>query len=295
MANVKPGPSSWAMVKRRSSASPATAPEPSSRPATTFTLEITATKGVSVNMHIVGGGTVSFSNIDITGNVNSLHLPGSVVTGTVSASGSIGNLMLGDLQGTLNITGGLGTLTTGDLPGTISVGGNLGHLKAGKVSGKIIVTGNIVNLATGDVSGEIYAGGSLVHAKVGAVTGLVAVASTLTSLTAASLSSAIILAGAALPGGVLDLSGSTDTFGAGTIGTLHVNGAISSSFVGAGVNPVDGVFGNGNDTSAGASLIKTIYAKGGADAATRFESSAFGTAHLPKAVDPEVDSRFITL
>jgi hypothetical protein len=84
-------------------------------------------------------------------------------------------------------------------------------------------------------------------------------------------------------------------FGAGSIGNVHVTGVISSSFIGAGVNPVDGTLGNGNDTSAGASLIKTIFAKGGADAATRFEASAFGTAHLPTKVVATTDPRFIVL
>ncbi|HET6246247.1 MAG TPA: DNRLRE domain-containing protein [Tepidisphaeraceae bacterium] len=258
-------------------------------------LEITANKAVSVTMRVIGGGTIPFTNISVTGNVNALHLPGSVISGTVAFSGSVGNLMLGDLQGSLTVAGALGTLTTGDLPGTVTVTGAAGHIKAGAVSGKIIVGGNITNLIAGDVSGEIYAGGNMLHARVGKVTGLLAVASTLTSLTATSLSGATVLAGATLPGGVLDLSGSTDTFGAGTIDNLRVNGAIASSFVGAGVNPTDGVFGDGDDTSAGASLIKTIFAKGGADSATHFEASAFGTAKLPAKVVVTTDPRFVVL
>ena len=108
------------------------------------------------------------------------------------------------------------------------------------------------------------------------------------------MTNATVLAGANLGSdGLLGGTGAAaDTFGAGTIGTLHVSGAInSSSFIGAGVNPTDGTFGNGNDTSAGTGLIKTIFAKS-ADSTTRFESSAFGIARLPAKVvvttDPQV-------
>ena len=258
-------------------------------------LEITASKGATLTVKVIGGGTVSLSNIDVTGSLVAIHAPAAVVDGNVTATGSLGVVAIGDLKGDVTVTGNVGTLTTGSVVGTLSVGGNLGHLKAGNISGKVVVTGNILNIAAGNVSGEIYAGGNLLHAKVGAVTGLVAAASQLASLTATSLSSATIIAGAALPNGVLDLSGGTDTFGAGTIGTLHVNGIISSSFIGAGVNPVDGAFGNGNDTSAGTSVIKTVVVKGGADAATHFEASAFGTARLPMKVVVTTNPKFIVL
>jgi uncharacterized delta-60 repeat protein len=255
---------------------------------------ITGGKNVAVNVRIVGGGTVDFSAIDVTGNLNALHVAGGVVHGDVTVTGSLGNVMVGSLLGNLNVTGSINSLTTGAIPGTLSVGGNLVHLKAGAIAGKVIVSGNITTLTTGDVSGEIYAGANLTHARVGNVTGLIAVASQLASLTATSLTGATVLAGATLPDGVLDLSGSTDSFGAGTIGTLHVNGSISSSFVGAGANPVDGTFGNGNDTAAGSGVIRNIFAKGGADTNTHFEASVFGQAHLPKKV-ATIAPQFITL
>ena len=72
-----------------------------------------------------------------------------------------------------------------------------------------------------------------------------------------------------------------------------MTGAITNSVVGAGVDPVDGVFGNGNDTIIGGatSRINTLRAAT-ADSASRFEAGAFGTVRLPQLIDPATDSRF---
>jgi hypothetical protein len=89
--------------------------------------------------------------------------------------------------------------------------------------------------------------------------------------------------------------GATDNFGSGEIITLRVTGGIADSFIGAGVNPVDGLFGDGDDTAAGASLIRSITAKA-VDAQTRFEAAVFPkTVHLPGKVVPAADSRFIVV
>ncbi len=156
--------------------------------------------------------------------------------------------------------------------------------------------GNINNLSAGDVGGSIYCSGNLGHAKVRNLTGLLAAGIDITTLNAVNITGATILVGANLGAdGQLGGAGTdADTFGAGLIGTIHSLGTIDSSFIGAGVNPVDGTFGNANDKAAGAGLIKLIIAKGGASN-TKFEASAFGKARLPTKVDPATDGRFVVL
>lgn len=259
-------------------------------------LEITSISGSVLSMTVTHGGTVTFSDIDVTGNLKGFHAPAGLLSGTLSVSGSVGNAVLGAIQGNVTIANGVSSFTGGNLAGTFSAAGSVGRLSLGAVSGNVDVTGNLANLSAGAVSGTIYSGGALGHAKVGSVTGQIVAATGIGSLYAASLDKATILAGANLGSdGLLGGTGSAmDTYGAGDIDLLHVAGAISASFIGAGVNPVDGIFGNGNDTSAGASLIKSIFAAS-ADSTTRFESSAFGIARLPKKLVITTDPRFIVL
>ncbi len=73
-----------------------------------------------------------------------------------------------------------------------------------------------------------------------------------------------------------------DTFGQGRIGLFTVTGAMTSSTVRVGINPTDGVFGNGNDTLIGgtASSIDGIIIGGALSADTRFIAGAFPTNYL---------------
>ena len=117
----------------------------------------------------------------------------------------------------------------------MSAGGDVANLKLGVVTGNVMVAGNIKTLAAGDVSGTIFASGQLGHAKVGNVTGSIVSSSLILSLTAASLTNAKIIAGDNLGSdGLFGGSGSAaDSFAAGTIDVLHVNGAITGSFIAA--------------------------------------------------------------
>ena len=113
------------------------------------------------------------------------------------------------------------------------------------------------------------------------------------------MDSARILAGANLgaDGAVGGSGADSDTYGAGAIGSVKIAGAITSSFIGAGVDPVDQTFGNADDTLAGTAAsdsIKSITAKS-ADQATRFEAGAFGKALLPKTINVTQDPRFKVL
>ena len=79
---------------------------------------------------------------------------------------------------------------------------------------------------------------------------------------------------------------------------LKVTGDIASSFVGAGVDPVDATFGNSNDKAAAASggkAVTSLIRKSSAhsaDSASRFEAKAFGQVVVGKSVDVTKDGRF---
>ncbi|HEX4793035.1 MAG TPA: DNRLRE domain-containing protein [Humisphaera sp.] len=224
-------------------------------------LTITAgSTGCAVTITTKGGdGRGAFGSITITGSVKSLNAKTSDVSGTLAVSGAAGRISLGNITGNVLIGNSLASLTAGNLGGTLSVGADARTIKLH------------------DVSGVIAVGGSI------------------RSLTATSLTNSKILAGTQLGSdNAIGGSGSAaDTIGAGFITTLRVNGAITSSFIGAGVSPVNSIYGDNDDTEAGGalSIIRSISAKS-ADSATRFEAAGFKSAKLPKKVDPTTDSRF---
>ncbi len=145
------------------------------------------------------------------------------------------------------------------------------------------------------LTGSVSCAGAIGVAKFGVINGTIA-AAVIRNLSAGSISGASILAGANLGAdGVLGGS-AADTYGPGQIFTLSVTGALASSFIGAGVNPADAVFGNGNDASAGGGLIKAITVKGGIDTSSRFEASAFPKViHIPAKASPVGDARFVVV
>ncbi|HEY2588594.1 MAG TPA: sialidase family protein [Tepidisphaeraceae bacterium] len=154
-----------------------------------------------------------------------------------------------------------------------------------------------INATSADITGTFAVSGSVKQANVGTVSGgTFSAGGTIGNLTVASLTNANVLSGAQPgPDNVFSGAGDTDdVFASGAINSLVVRGAITNSVVGAGVNPVDGVFGNGNDTIIGgaASRIGTLRAAT-ADSASHFEAGAFGNVLLPQKIDPATDSRFL--
>jgi hypothetical protein len=259
-------------------------------------LEVTDISGAILTVTVTHRGSISFGDINVTGNLKTFNAAAGVLAGTLSVSGEVGHVDIGAIPGNVTIASGVSGFVGGDLAGTFAAGGNIGSLRLGAVSGNVNVGGNILSLRTTSVGGTIYSGGELGRATVGALTGRIVSASVIENLTAASMTGATVLAGANLGSdGLLGGTGSAeDSFASGTIDALDVTGGINSSFIGAGVAPFDGTFGSGNDTSAGVGLVKLIHARS-ADAATRFESSAFGVADLPRRVDVVTDPRFIIL
>jgi len=259
-------------------------------------IDLNIPSGTTLSVTVSHGGTVVFGNVNITGNLTKFSAAAGELTGTLADSGTISNVTLGAISGTVSFADGFTNFTGGNLTGTFTSGGNVSSLKLGNISGNVNVAGNLSSVTAKTVSGTIYSAGELHTAKVGVLTGNIVSASEIASLSATGMTSAKVLAGVNLGAdGLLGgIGSSADAFGAGTIDSLTVTGEIVSSFIGAGVNPVDGIFGNGNDISAGTGLIKTISAKS-ADDTTRFETSAFGVAKLPKKVMVATDPRFIVL
>jgi len=134
---------------------------------------------------------------------------------------------------------------------------------------------------------------------LGNVTGTVAASGAITSLVVTSLDGAKVLSGANL-GSDAKLGGTStggDTFGQGFIGALKVAGAIKTSTIAAGLNPVDETIGDEDDIVVGGvgapggpfSIIRSITAKGGADDTTQFIAGGFKTVKLPRRIDPAKD------
>jgi hypothetical protein len=209
-----------------------------------FTL--TDDDGTAITFNLSGGTASVFRD----GSAIDLRVvdAGKGVSLTVNAKGGDGRLTLGNVD----VTGSIKKLTgkTADLASTLSATGTIGTLTLGDVAGKVTAAGGNIR-----------------------------------SLSASSLNGALILSGADL---------AANTFAAGLIGKLSVSGPISGSLIGAGLNPVNGDFGDDDDIVVGgaSSVINSITTRGLVDASTRFVAGAFGNARIPKSVDPTTDPRF---
>lgn len=110
-----------------------------------------------------------------------------------------------------------------------------------------------------------------------------------------NMNSAKILAGAWLGlDGALGGSGDdADTFSAGNITNVNVSGRITQTTIGAGLNPVDGIFGNGND-SLFAGKIQGLVVRQAAGPTARFLARRYlGTITIRnQTVDTTQDRRF---
>ena len=242
--------------------------------------------GVSVTFSLRGGTAAAYQNgknidivVDDTGRgvALSLRSASNISLGQVTVSGTLRSLSARNstLAGSLHVTGSIGRMAFGDVTGNIYSGSSIAGASAGNVSGTIFAAEAIGRLKLGDVSGVIAAGGGIIG-----------------GITCSSLSNGKILSGVNL-GNDGVLGGGDDSYVAGSIGALRVGGAITSSFVGAGVNPVDGTFGNGDDKSAGStpSVIHLLVAPS-ADSASRFEATSFGPVRLGSLIDVQNDPRF---
>jgi uncharacterized delta-60 repeat protein len=222
-----------------------------------------AGKGVTLTIIAKGGdGRVSLDDVTISGTLKSMNAKNS------------------DIFSSLHVTGAIGKLALGNINGVVWSGGAIASASAGALTGSFYATSGLGKLTFGNIAGTIASGSGVIG-----------------SINAASLDNARILSGANLGAdGLVSGTGSganDDTYGQGAIGSIKVKGTITSSFIGAGVNPVDETFGNTGDQLVGgtASSIGSITAKS-ADQASRFEAGAIKKAMLPKKIDVSQDSRF---
>ncbi len=87
----------------------------------------------------------------------------------------------------------------------------------------------------------------------------------------------------------------SDTFASGRIGSISIAGQAINSIIGAGLNPSDGIYGNGNDVIVGGTLssISSLAIGSTADLASYFAAGLFGPVKINGAtVDPLTDARF---
>jgi hypothetical protein len=156
-----------------------------------------------------------------------------------------------------------------------------------------------INAPSLNITGGFFVSGQVKHGSIGSINGgTFSTGGNIGNVTFGSLTNANVFAGAT-PGADLAFAGAGDTdntFTGASIGTLVVKGAIAGSIIAAGVDPADGVFANGNDIAAlGAGGSIASIRAGSVDAGTVFESSAFGTARIPAAVDPATDPHFVVV
>lgn len=257
-------------------------------------LVVTDLDGTRITITLTGGTGQAFQSGDrIHLVINDL---GRGVSLTITGKGGDGRISLSDVT----ISGTLRSMQAknSDLFGQLHVTGAIGKLVLGNISGLVWSGDSIASVSAGDLSGNLYASGAIGKVKFANVSGTIASGSgVIGGVAAASLNDARILSGANLgtDGAIGGTNSDADSFGPGSIGTIKVTGAIKSSFIGAGVNPVDSTFGNNNDISAGSgSTIHSIVARS-ADSASRFEASAFGKIKLPATVNVLSDPRFRVL
>ncbi len=205
---------------------------------------------------------------------------------------------------TLSLKGGTGNaFQSGDTISLVLTDGGAGvglsiKAKGGRVHlGDVTVSGVLKSLSgkTSDLSGTLFASVAIGKVTLGNVTGMIVTPGSISSVNATGLSGAKILSGTNLgsDGSLGGTDAAADTHGQGSIGAIKVKGAITSSLIGSGLDPVDGTYSNGDDRVIGgvASTIKSISAQS-ADEFSKFVAGFIKSAKLPKKVTLATDPRF---
>jgi hypothetical protein len=177
------------------------------------------------------------------------------------------------------------------LAGAMSLNTAVGTLKLSSITG-VITAGSIANLMAGDMSGSIACRAALGVVKLGTVTGTISSGTLIRNFSALNVSGATVLAGADLgaDGQVGGSGADADSYGPGKIMAMTL-GAISNSFIGAGVNPIDAIFGNSNDSAEpGTDAISALTVRSGLGTGVIIEAASFPkTVHLPRPTKPGTD------
>lgn len=164
----------------------------------------------------------------------------------------------------------------------------------------VLISGSLrsIKAASLDVLGTVSASGSIGSMTLRNVTGGTVAAREIGSLTlSGSLSDATILSGVYLGsdhalGGV---DAAADLANPASIARVLVKGAMTSSFVGTGVHPMDGGVGDGNDSLVGGSSIGKITVHGPVSDDSHFAAAQYPTTALLAGLhlDPHQSPTFI--
>ena len=219
------------------------------------TLTLKDVDGTTVTFSLTGPG---LGEVIKDGTSRDLKITGTDPTSAVTIttnSGGNGRVTLNDIH----VFGALASFTAGttDLTGTLAIDGPV----------------NIPGLTPGTITLGSIQGGTVAVPLVEALT-------ILGSTTNAKLYIGTTFGQDGQPGGT---GANADTYGAGKIGLFTVSGAMSGTSVRVGINPVDGVYGNGNDRLIGgtnSSMGGIIIIGGSLSADTRFIAGRFPTQYL---------------
>ena len=110
-----------------------------------------------------------------------------------------------------------------------------------------------------------------------------------------NLANAKVLVGANL-GADGRIGGGDDTYGSGELKEFIVHGNVLSSVVGAGLDPLDGSFSNGNEQLVAGGVIGKIEVKGQVSGDSLFAAAQFNSSIqvAQQTINPETDARFLT-
>jgi ELWxxDGT repeat protein len=219
---------------------------------------------------------------------------GTVVTFKLTGPG-VGTVVKDGTNWDLKLTG---TNTTSAV--TITTSGGDGRVRLNDIQ----TAGSLAsfNAATTDVNGTVAINGTISTLTLGDVLGGNIAAKSITTFTARNLTNAKLYIGTTLgQDGKLGGTGTNlDTYGHGQLKTFVLTGSMTGSTVRVSVNPVDGIFGNANDTFSHIPLvvsgIGSIKILGTLSADSRFitptKPSTYLLAGLTKTTTG--DSRFVT-
>ncbi|MDH4088289.1 MAG: LEPR-XLL domain-containing protein [Nitrospira sp.] len=201
---------------------------------------------------------------------------GTAVTFKLTGPG-VGTVVKDGTSWDLKLTG---TTTTSAVSITTS-GGN------GRVTLNDIQTAGPVasfTAATTDVNGTVAINGTITTLTLGDVLGGNVAAKSITTFTARHLTNAKLYIGTTLgqDGKLGGTSTNVDAYGLGRLQTLVLTGSMTGSTVRVSVNPVDGIFGNGNDrfVTGTPTGIGSIKIQGTLSADSRFIAPTIPTTYL---------------
>lgn len=224
---------------------------------------------------------------------------GTAVTFKLTGPG-VGTVLKDGINWDLKLTG---TTTASAVTITTSPGIPLTTLGNGRVTlNDIQAAGPLASFtaATTDVTGTVAINGTITTLTIGDVIGGTVAAKSITTFTARNLTNAKLYIGTTLglDGKLGGTSTNLDTYGLGRLQTLVVTGSMTSSTVRVSVNPVDGIFGNGNDRFVTGTLtgISSIKIQGSLNIDSRFIASTIPATYLlaGRTLPTTGDVRFVT-